>query len=82
MNVKKDRKVRVTINVQVKQEIIEEHERFVKAGALDSEHGLHQSTILRVMNLFMLICLLFSHVLININVLVCSYNIYLLKLYV
>jgi predicted transcriptional regulator len=38
-------KVRKTISVQVKQEIIEKNERGVKIRALVSEYGLPQSTI-------------------------------------
>jgi hypothetical protein len=77
---KKDSKMRKTINVQVKQEIIEKHEGVAKASAVVSEYGLPQSRIPAVMLLFMLYPL-FIYVLININASVCSYNIYLLKLH-
>jgi hypothetical protein len=54
VNVKKDNKVRKTINVQVKQEIIEKHERVSKVNALDIEYCLPQSTIYMIMLLFMI----------------------------
>jgi hypothetical protein len=71
VNVKKDNKVRKTINVQVKQEVIQKHERVAKAGAVVSEYGLPQSTIPMVMLLFMLYFFII-HVLIHINVSLCS----------
>jgi hypothetical protein len=51
---KKASKVRKTINVQVKQEFIEKHERVAKANARNSEYGLPQSLICMVMLIFML----------------------------
>jgi hypothetical protein len=45
VNVKKDKTVRKTISVQIKQEMTEKHERGVKTSALVSEYGLPQSSI-------------------------------------
>jgi hypothetical protein len=62
VNGKKDMKVRKTINVQVKQEIIEKHERVVKAGALVGEYGLPQSSIPMIIHLFMFYLVINIHV--------------------
>jgi hypothetical protein len=48
VNVKKDKKVRKTITVQVKQEIVENNERDVKTCVLVTEYNLPQSTILNI----------------------------------
>jgi transposase-like protein len=45
VNVKKEKKVRKTISVRIKQEIVEKYERGVKISAVVSEYGLPQSTI-------------------------------------
>jgi menaquinone-dependent protoporphyrinogen IX oxidase len=53
VNGKKDY-VRKTVNVQIKQEIIEEDWRSVKSKALGCEHGLPQFTFPTTVQLFVL----------------------------
>jgi hypothetical protein len=53
VNVKKDY-VRKTVNMQIKQEIIEEERRGVKTKALIGEHGLPQFTFSTTLHLFVL----------------------------
>jgi hypothetical protein len=79
---KKDEKGRNTITMQIKKEIIEKHERAIKASAFISEYGLPKSTISTIMHIFVLHAFIIFVVCININASACSYNVHISFLYI
>jgi predicted transcriptional regulator len=54
LKAKKDEKVRNTITMQIKEEIIEKHQRRVKVDAMANEYGIPKSTVSTIMGLFVL----------------------------
>jgi hypothetical protein len=58
---KKDERVRNTINMQIKKEIIEKHKKGVKASTLVSEYGLPKCNISIIMHIFILHLFIIYH---------------------